>query len=166
MTRKHVGTAIVQSLVLSIINYCILIWGTTNLTQLTNAQKLQNFAAKVVDGKARKYDHVTPILKELKWLNVKDKITYDTGITMYKYLNNLYPNHLLTFPTVGDVTGSSTRQRGHLYVRKTNTDSGARSLLVRGPKLWNKLPSNLKEANTIHLFKTKLRNVLLEENNL
>ena len=70
--KKENRFVIIQSLVLSILNYCNVIWGTTNTTILKDVQKLQNFAAKVVDGKARKYDHATPILKELKWLNVKD----------------------------------------------------------------------------------------------
>ena len=61
---RETRSVIVQSLVLSVMNYCISIWGTTNVTQLKQVQKLQNFAAKIVDGKARKYDHVTPVLKQ------------------------------------------------------------------------------------------------------
>lgn len=68
-------------------------------------KKLQNFAIKIIDGRARTYDHVTQILKELQWLNVKNQIIYDTGVTMLKYVTNLYPDDILTFPTVGDVTG-------------------------------------------------------------
>lgn len=161
---KDTRTAIIQSLVLSIINYCNVIWGTTNTNLLNKVQKLQNFAAKIVDGKAKKYDHVTPILKQLQWLNVKDQVTYDTGVTMFKYLTNLYPEHLQTFPTVGDVTGSTTRQHHHLYIPKTNTDLGARSLAVRGPKLWNSLPSVVKEANTLQSFKNKFKMAFLAEN--
>ncbi len=115
---RETRSGIVQSLVLSIMNYCISIWGTTNATRVKHVQKLQNFAAKMVDGKARKYDHVTRILKDLQWLYVKDKIIYDAGINMFKFINNLYPNYLLTFRTVGDVTGSLTRQQNHLYVKK------------------------------------------------
>lgn len=86
---KNTRTAIIQSLTLSIMNYCNVIWGTTNTTLLNNVQKLQNFAAKIADGKAKKFDHVSPILKNLQWLNVKDQITYDTGVTMFKYMTNL-----------------------------------------------------------------------------
>lgn len=38
---------IIQSLVLSVINYCIKIWGATNDLYLNKAQKLVNFAARV-----------------------------------------------------------------------------------------------------------------------
>ena len=58
----------IQSIVLSIINYYYTIWGTTNATQIDRVQKLQNFAAKMAEGNAQKFDHVTPILRELGWL--------------------------------------------------------------------------------------------------
>ncbi len=37
--EKRTRTIVVQSLVLSIVNYCIRIWGTTNATLLNNIQK-------------------------------------------------------------------------------------------------------------------------------
>ncbi len=49
--------------------------GTTNNTLLAKVQKQQNFAAKVVEGKAQKCDRVTPIIKEQKWLNISQQIT-------------------------------------------------------------------------------------------
>ncbi len=159
-TRKIV----VQSLVLSILNYCNIIWGTTNNTLLANIQKLQNFAAKIVDGRAKKYDHVTPIIKELGWLTIKDKVKHDTGIAMFKYLNNLYPDHLLNFATVNNITYSTTRQQNNLYVPRTNTDIGARSLLVHGTKFWNTLPQYVKEASSLTTFKHKLQCILLDKN--
>ncbi len=45
---------VVQSLVLSMMNYCIRIWATTNLTLIYKVQELQNFAAKVAMGSAKK----------------------------------------------------------------------------------------------------------------
>ncbi len=68
---KTTQTTVVQSLVLSLINFCISIWGCTNKSDLRNAQKLQNFAAKVAIGGARKYDYVTSALKELEWMTIK-----------------------------------------------------------------------------------------------
>ena len=41
---------VVQSLVLSILNYCLSVWGSTNKTQMDRVKKIQNFAAKVAVG--------------------------------------------------------------------------------------------------------------------
>ncbi len=66
--KKETRILVVKTLVLSIIKYCTTIWGTTNSTLISKVQKLQNFAIKVADGKARKYDHITPLFKDLQWL--------------------------------------------------------------------------------------------------
>ncbi len=38
---------ITETLVLSLIDYCIKLWGTTNDKHMSNAQILQNFAARM-----------------------------------------------------------------------------------------------------------------------
>ena len=52
--KQQTRIIIVQSLVLSLIHYCLRIWRTTNHTLLSNVQKVQNFAAKVAIGGAKK----------------------------------------------------------------------------------------------------------------
>ena len=90
----------VQSLVLTLINYCNVIGGTTNETLQHKVQKLQNFAVKVAVGCCRKYDHVTPVIKELKWLKIKEKHTLDKCTTVFKAVNNCYLDWYLKFPKV------------------------------------------------------------------
>lgn len=146
---------------LSLINYCICIWGSTNKTLIHTVQKLQNFAAKVVTGGARKYNHVTPIIKELEWLTVKDKYCLEKCTTVYKSMNGLYPDWYLKLSTVRDNTTTTTRQGNNLYIKRTKTDSGARATTVCGPKLWNELPHYITTSGSLHSFKSSLRNLLL-----
>ena len=61
---------VVQTLVLSIINYCSNIWGSTNKTQMQKVQKLQNFAARVALGNISKLDQISQYIQKLKWLKV------------------------------------------------------------------------------------------------
>ncbi len=116
---KSTQIIVVQSLVISIINYCIRILGTANQTVLNAAQKLQNFAAKVAISGAKKYDHVTPIIKQLKWVKVKRQYQLVTCTAVFKTLNDFYPIWL-KFPSVRDVTNNITRQQNFLYVRTPN----------------------------------------------
>ncbi len=147
--EKRTRIIVVQSLVLSISNYCIRVWGTTNATLLSNVQKPQNFTAKLAVGGARKCYHVSPIIKEVKWLKIKEKHVFDTCTVMFNTMNCSYPEWLLSIKTVNEATGSITRQNNNLYVPRTRTDSGARSLAVLEPKLWNELPTCIKEATNL-----------------
>ena len=58
---------IINSLVFSKLLYCSPVWANTTKKNIELLQTVQNFAARIVSG-TRKFDHVTPILKQLQWL--------------------------------------------------------------------------------------------------
>ena len=154
---------VVQSLTLSIINYCVKIWGSTNNSVIEKAQKLQNFAARVAVVGVSKYDHITPTLKRLKWLKIKDKYNYEICVSVYKILNKAYPDWLYEFPTVRSVRDTSTRQDNNLYVNNYRTDYGARAMKIIGPILWNQLPNDVKQCQSTYGFKNKLMEHFLND---
>ena len=153
---------VVQSLALSVINYCLRVWSMTTKEQIERVQKLQNFAARVAHGETRKYDHITPVMKELKWLKVENKIVYDICIFTYKICNNMLPDWLFSFPYVHNINYRTTRQSSDLYVTYRKTDIGGRAISIKGPKLWNTLPSAIQNQPTLITFKEKLKKYLLE----
>ena len=60
------------------------------LTKRTHKlQLVQNFAARIVTSK-KKFDHITPVLKELKWLPVTETniILYRDTVMAYKCLSD------------------------------------------------------------------------------
>ena len=149
---------VVQSLVLSILNYCLRVWGSTNKVQMDRAQKIQNFAAKVASGGARKYDHVTPILEKLKWLRLDKKYIYEICILVFRICNNSFPEWLFKLPTVGQVRGERVNTRGinTLFTPRTKSDTGDRAINVVGPTIWNQLPTNIKNCQTLSSIKYHL----------
>ena len=159
---KDTRILIVQSLTLSIINYCSVIWGSACKTQLCKLQKLQNFAAKVALGKGRKYDHATPYINELKWMKIKDKCNFDASVYMYKIVNELLPNWLTSISRVGQTNPFSTRQAADLKINRTRTTAGDRELTVRGSVLWNKLPSEIKKSSNLMSFRCNLKTHILK----
>ncbi len=115
---------VVQTLVLSLFDYCIRIWGTASDTVLSRAQKLQNFAARVAMGEVRKYDRISPTFNELKWLRLKQRHVFDVCTTVFKVLRVFYPEWLLTLKSTETVKNSISRQRHSLYVPRTKTNYG------------------------------------------
>jgi len=57
-------------------------------------QSVQNAAARLVTG-ARRRDHITPVLRQLHWLPVKQKIDFKLVVyAEYKTLHGLIPQYL------------------------------------------------------------------------
>ena len=155
---------VVQALALSMINYCFIIWGSTSNVLMKRVQRLQNFAARVAIGTVRKYEHISPFLLELGWLKMKEKLTYDVCVFVFKVLRNLFPDWLYNFSTVNSLTGVITRQANHLVARRANTNIGSREMNTIGPQVWNRLPASLKDEDSLMIFKNKLRKYLLNHN--
>ena len=75
-----------------------MVWSNTSEANLSKIQTVQNYACRIV-SEARKYDHVTPILKQLNWLPVRQHLyNHDailafkcmTGVLLITCLNSLY----------------------------------------------------------------------------
>ena len=152
---------IVQSLVLSVINYCIKIWGTSSNVYIEKIKKIQNFAARMAVQGVRKFDHITPTLQRLKWMRIKEKYTYEICLFTFKVLNDKFQNWLYHFPTVGNYRETLTKQNGNLFINHFRTDLGSRSMLTRVPSYWNALPQNIKNIASFSVFKNKLKDVFL-----
>ena len=53
-------------------------------------QSIINTTAKLIT-RVRKDDHITPVLKELHWLKIDERIEYKIALQMYKCLSNKGP---------------------------------------------------------------------------
>ncbi len=154
---------VVESLAISTINYCLPVYGTTYNTLMRREQKLQNFAAKICAGGARRCDHDTPFSTQLNWLKIENKVVFAVAIAVFKIKNKMYPDWFMQLPTNTEVTQSrhTTRQQNNLHIPHTNTDCEARSLLVLGPRLLNTLPLHTKHASSLYGLKKILKEHLL-----
>ena len=66
-----------------------LLFGITDVL-IGKLQIVQNYAARLVVRCDRR-DHITPILKKLHWLPVKQRVTYKIILVTFRALNGLAP---------------------------------------------------------------------------
>ena len=132
---------IINSLVFSKLLYCSSVWrANTTKKNIELLQTVQNFAARIVSG-TRKFDHVTPILKQLQWLPIVKQLEVRDAIMVFKCLNGLAPPYLCQkFKTRSEVHNCNTRNRDRLHIPLCRTAAGQRSFTFRGQRLWNSLP--------------------------
>jgi hypothetical protein len=60
---------------------------------LAKLQRVQNCAARVITRTSR-MDHITPVLNELHWLRVKERIEYKVILLTFKCLTKSAPSYL------------------------------------------------------------------------
>ena len=156
--------ALVTSLILSKLDYCNSLLAGVSNELLQQLQKIQNFAARLIKLTSKR-DHITPILKDLHWLPVKERITYKISLFCFNCINNQAPSYLSDclncyVPTrklrsSNDTTTLVQANRKYKYY-------GQRSISYCGPLVWNKLPKSIREVETAAVFKRKLKTHLFE----
>ena len=131
--------------------------------QIFRLQKLQNNAARVV-SLTRKYDHITPVLKQLHWLPVSWRITFKVLLLTYKALHDLAPQYLTNMlVTYEPRQGLRSADQGYLNVPKTKLATyGDRAFSKVAPVLWNGLPVHIKTSKTVASFKSLLKTHLFK----
>ena len=94
-------TALANSLVSSKLDYCNSLYSGISQSNLNKLQRIQNSLACVITNTS-KYQHITPTLKKLHWLPIKQRIDYKLCLLTYKTLTNQQPTYLynsLSFPS-------------------------------------------------------------------
>ena len=130
--------------------------------QLKKLQLIQNSAARVLTN-TRKYDHITPVLKELHWLPVRERIKYKTLLLTWKGLNNMAPSYITDLLSPYTPTRSlRSSDKFLLTVPRTKSSIGDRAFSAVAPKLWNSLPADLRQSTSLHHFKTGLKTFLFK----
>ena len=111
----------------------------------------------------KKYDHVTPLLKSLSWLPVKDQLYYRQAIMAFRCTTGQAPEYLTSqYITREQVSEKTTRSSQKLNIPLFRTASGQRTFYYRTVKLWNNLESFLKLSPSVEIFKRSLRSQLLD----
>ena len=137
---------VISSLVFSKLYYCSNVWSSTTKKNIEKLQKVQNFAARIITG-TQKYEHITPILKQLNWLPVPDMLKYFVGVLTFKCLNGLAPDYLNSyFQERLSLHDRNTRNKQKLNIPAYRSAAGQRTFEYRAVSLWNSLPSNI----TVH----------------
>ena len=156
---------LVTSFVLSRLDYCNgLLMGVSNKT-IQPLQKIQNSAARLV-SKASRRDHVTPLLFQLHWLPVAERITYKIACVCYNIISGSAPAYLSELVQVYSPSrtlrsSSDTRLfKIHKYNRKCH---GARCLACYGPSVWNSLPLRIRHSTELSSFKVQLKTYLFSK---
>jgi len=148
LTQEAMMT-LVYAFINSRIDYCNSVFNGISSQLLQRLQAIQNAAVRLITG-ARRSQHVTPILRQLHWLPIRQRILFKTAVLVYKCRHGMAPSYLSTYciPTSSHDgqrhLRSAVSGQLHVSVPRTTTNYGDRSFAVSSPVVWNSLPAALR----------------------
>ena len=140
------------------LEYGILTWGGVGITKLKGLLISQKKAIRHVAGKPSN-SHTNPLFKMLQSLKFKDLLLSNSAIFMYKYKTNLLPR---SFQDMFTPCNAPNRTNSYKVIKSRISflDQFPNAYL---PKTWNDLNINLKESETLNIFKNSLKKTLLAQ---
>jgi hypothetical protein len=130
---------------------------------LHKLQLIQNNSARLI-AKKKKSDHITPTLISLHWLPISFRIQYKVLLLAFKCQHNLAPVYLadLLKTYVPSRPLRSVQQHKLVQPKSRLTKFGDRAFSICAPRLWNRLPCEIKEAGSVDIFKGLLKTHLFK----
>ena len=162
--RKSLTTAATEKLIHAFISskldFCNSL--LVNLPQqlIGKLQRVQNSAARIVSCTPRQ-EHITPILQQLHWLPVQQRVQFKMLLLTWKAVNACAPFYLQNLIQPYFPARNLRSENGNLLIQPpARTSIGTRTFSHAAPILWNNLPPSIRSSNSAKLFKTKLKHHL------
>ena len=157
---------IIHAYVTTRLDFCNSLYYGINDRILSKLQCLQNSCARFLVNLHR-YAHVTPLLKQLHWLPVKERIVFKILVMTFKCLHDPdYPSYMCDFISMNAPVHRPIRTVNSClvnvpftrvsYVQNTAFNHYA-------PLLWNRLPLHVRLAPSLSVFKTRLKTHLFRQ---
>ena len=150
-------TRLVETYVLSQLNYCDIVTQGMTLALKVRIQRVQNACIRYIFG-LRKYEHITQYMQELNTLNMTSRASSHALTMMHKIVTKTAPKYLTDKLSYRhEIHNHNTRNRNALNVRRLHTSRKNSAFFVKTVKEYNTLKqvSTFNNNDTITSFKTK-----------
>ena len=138
---------LIHTFVTSKLDHCNTLLTGLRQDQIQRLQYVQNAAARLLTG-SHKHDEITPVLKDLHWLPVTERINFKILLLTFKSINLMAPKYLPDLLIWYHRTQAFRSGNKSLLVQlrfKLKT-YGLRAFSIVVPSLWNALLLELRTS--------------------
>ncbi len=128
-------------------------------------QTVQNTAARFI-LRAPGHHNCTPLLQQLHWLPISERVKYRTACMCYNAIRGSAPSYLselLHLYSHSRFLRSSSDTRMLIIQRFSRKTHGFHTFSHFGPHIWNNLPQDIRHSATLSSFKSQLKTFLFSE---
>ena len=105
-------------------------------------------------------DHTNEVFKRLNLLKFQDIKIYCCATYTYKAINSIIPNKYFSYRNTSQY---NLRNPDLLNLPRVGSTQSKSFIDFRGAKVWNSLPSEIRNKSTIQSFKYALRSHLVSQ---
>ena len=145
----HLRKAITEGIFMSVMSYCLPVFGGCDKEELQALQVMQNKAARLVSHFPVRA-HRKEIFGTLGWLSVNQLIFYHSALSTYRIRQSMEPEYLSSLLTRDGRTG-------RIIVPNPTLTLAKKSYCYRGSAQWNTIPENIRNIRKVGMFKAQLR---------
>ena len=124
-------TKLVETYVLSQLNYCDMVTQGMAVSQKQRIQRTQNSCIRYIFGLS-KYDHITPYFHKLNTLNMEGRVRSHALTMLHKTVNKNAPTYLTEKLSYRhNIHSHNTRHRHTLNIRRLHTSKKNEAFLLK-----------------------------------
>ncbi len=160
---EHAAQLLVQALVISRLDYCNALLAGVPSNTIKPLQMIQNAAARLVFNEPKRA-HVTPLFVSLHWLPVAARIKFKTLMLAYRTTTGSAPTyfHSLLRIYIPSRSLRSASERRLVVPSQRGSKSHSRTFSFTIPGWWNDLPTPIRTAGSLSIFKQQLKTPLFQ----
>jgi len=118
-------------------------------------------------GHLRKREHITPLLHELHWLRVPERIKFRLCVLAYRCLHSTVPSYLAESLQLSTDIAARRHLRSAasptlLVPSSSRSTLGDRSFPVAASRAWNSLPAAVRDTPSLLCFRRRLKTALFQ----
>jgi hypothetical protein len=143
-----------NSLIMSRLDYCSPLLIGSNKQDLEKIQRVVNATARVIFNLQRT-SSISTHLKELRWIPVEQRYIVRTACLVHKIMSSGRPEYLEVdrYQPARELRSGS---QNLLVIANGRKKAGMHIFKVLSSKVWNDLPSDLREEKKLGIFASKL----------
>ena len=150
---------LIHALISSKFDYCNSLFYGIKTSSLKKLQRVQNYAARLVHQLPRHQGVNSDVLENLHWLSVEKRIVFKVLLMVHKFFIGIAPDYFMELLIVRNDTERI------LFAPFMNTVTGRRSFSYTSPRIWNRLPKDVRLINDTDKFKQSIKTILFTNRN-